>query len=210
MAGAVIGWVMFAGIAGFAIGFIVARLSGDDSKKTDALEAELEKARTEAREYRKQVAEHFAVTAHHFNSMTANYRAIYEHLAKGAQTLCSGEGVGRLSMDASAEKLPEALDENIDQPGQDKSHQAAPEANNGQNDKPLAENSESEMKAGTEADSQQAAAEETAPETHDSTEGSREEIVSEGNPEETQKEIENGPGKGKDSATKKQAAEVKA
>ncbi len=73
--------------AGAAAGYFIA-LKGFD-KQRDKLSDELENARTEIKEQREKVDKHFLKTALLFNRLTDNYREIYEHLATGAQTLCS-------------------------------------------------------------------------------------------------------------------------
>ncbi|VAX03191.1 hypothetical protein MNBD_GAMMA20-485 [hydrothermal vent metagenome] len=73
--------------AGAAAGYFLA-LKGFD-KQRDKLNDELENARTEIKEQREKVDKHFLKTALLFNRLTDNYREIYEHLATGAQTLCS-------------------------------------------------------------------------------------------------------------------------
>ncbi len=73
--------------AGAAAGYFLALQSFD--KQRDKLNDELENARAEIKEQREKVDKHFLKTALLFNRLTDNYREIYEHLATGAQTLCS-------------------------------------------------------------------------------------------------------------------------
>ncbi len=73
--------------AGAAAGYFIALKNFD--KQRDKLNDELENARTEIKEQREKVDKHFLKTALLFNRLTDNYREIYEHLATGAQTLCS-------------------------------------------------------------------------------------------------------------------------
>ena len=73
--------------AGAAAGYFLALQRFD--KQRDKLNDELENARTEIKEQREKVDKHFLKTALLFNRLTDNYREIYEHLATGAQTLCS-------------------------------------------------------------------------------------------------------------------------
>ncbi len=49
--------------------------------KTAEVQAELD-------DYRRQVSEHFKTTAVHFESIGAEYRRLYEHMAAGAGSLC--------------------------------------------------------------------------------------------------------------------------
>ncbi|MGH8583267.1 MAG: YhcB family protein [Gammaproteobacteria bacterium] len=61
-----------------------------DRTRTELEEARamLEETRQEALAYRQQVTEHFSKAADLFNSLTVNYRAVYEHLAKSSYQLC--------------------------------------------------------------------------------------------------------------------------
>lgn len=64
----------------------------------------LRRREEELEAYRGNVAQHFTQTAVLFQSLTANYRVVYEHLAAGAQTLCEGK-VLALTPDALRESL---------------------------------------------------------------------------------------------------------
>jgi len=59
------------------------------TRHRDRLQEDLTKTRAELDEYRKSVDRHFIKTSQLFNRLTDNYREIYEHLAVGAQDLCS-------------------------------------------------------------------------------------------------------------------------
>jgi uncharacterized membrane-anchored protein YhcB (DUF1043 family) len=93
----------------FAGGWVIGRFFSTAAKRIRALKAEieqtkaeleetknqleqtrmtLEQTRNEAAEYRSQVAQHFSKTADLFNTLTLNYRAVYEHLAISAVNLC--------------------------------------------------------------------------------------------------------------------------
>ena len=47
-------------------------------------------------EYRENVSQHFDVTSVLINQMTGKYKEVYEHLASGAQDLCSTEVAEKL------------------------------------------------------------------------------------------------------------------
>ncbi len=95
-------WVLpLLAIAGVAIGFSIGRLSNDGVKRSIRLDQELHEARAELERYRNRVVEHFSTTADLVNQLTADYRAVYEHLAKGAQQL-AGSQVPRLEAIASS------------------------------------------------------------------------------------------------------------
>jgi len=76
-------------IAGFFIGWL-SRTSDGGGK-----DEELERCREELERYRNEVGSHFARTAELVGQMTAQYRAVYEHLAEGAHRL-GGEQATRL------------------------------------------------------------------------------------------------------------------
>jgi len=59
--------------------------------------------RKEFDEYRQNVTAHFARTAEHFQTIGKEYRALYEHMASGADSLCDREETnGRLSFEPQA------------------------------------------------------------------------------------------------------------
>lgn len=55
------------------------------------LENRLERALESRADYEAEVAEHFSQTADLLNKLTSDYRAVYNHLASGADKLCDGE-----------------------------------------------------------------------------------------------------------------------
>ncbi|MGH7961620.1 MAG: YhcB family protein [Candidatus Binatia bacterium] len=109
-------WMWTAWIAAVAI-FLIGLLAGmalsrprkgqGATQRVKELESELHQSREEFAKYRDQVTQHFLQTADLLHAMTANYRAVYEHLADGAQNLCAGQ-VKVLSPAALRERiLPE-------------------------------------------------------------------------------------------------------
>lgn len=82
-------WVLGALIVGGVLGYFLATLLGSDNKRAQALETELEELKAQQDSYRKEVNAHFQETATLFQGMTDQYRAVYDHLARGAQSLCS-------------------------------------------------------------------------------------------------------------------------
>lgn len=68
----------------FLIGYFVSGGRKDNKR----LKKELKENREELKNYRSEVTSHFQETAHKVNALTENYRNVYEHLARGAQTLC--------------------------------------------------------------------------------------------------------------------------
>jgi uncharacterized membrane-anchored protein YhcB (DUF1043 family) len=72
---------------GILLGFIIARRSGKKHALIQELEEQLAQSRKEMEEYRTLVNEHFMKTSELVDQMTASYRAIFMHLANGAQAL---------------------------------------------------------------------------------------------------------------------------
>jgi uncharacterized membrane-anchored protein YhcB (DUF1043 family) len=88
----VIGLALFS--IGLMLGYVLAlhlqrRSSG--GKLASELKAELQ-------EYREQVTEHFSATSDLFQTLTEQYRALYDHLSHGARDLCSPDP-GTLRLD---------------------------------------------------------------------------------------------------------------
>ena len=79
-------------IAGMIIAFLISLLSRR-SNTTEA--AELDEVRNDFDQYKQQVNGHFARTAELVGRMTADYRAVYEHLADSADQLCGPDASGQ-------------------------------------------------------------------------------------------------------------------
>lgn len=77
----------------FCVGVLVgvALRPSQEKERAKELETSLQESRQALVEYRSHVTEHFVHTADLLHAMTANYRAVYEHLANGAQSLCDGQ-----------------------------------------------------------------------------------------------------------------------
>lgn len=89
-------------IAG-AIGFLMGRRTTAGSQQARELEKRLDQVTRDKQLFEDRVTDHFAETATRLNALTENYRAVHEHLAEGANTLCSGNlsvTVGRLGGDS--------------------------------------------------------------------------------------------------------------
>jgi uncharacterized membrane-anchored protein YhcB (DUF1043 family) len=91
-------------VLGFGAGFSVGRTANAAAKQAKALAQELKTVQAELDRQRQQVNEHFTKTGELVNHMTDSYRAVYDHLAKGARSLCSGDAA-RITMITPAEKL---------------------------------------------------------------------------------------------------------
>jgi uncharacterized protein len=94
-------WVV--GMLSFALGTILgcigAYLFLGRNNHTARLQEELGELRERFSDYRDQVSRHFMRTSELVQEMTQSYRAVYEHLATGAQELCEEE-VDAPSLDA--------------------------------------------------------------------------------------------------------------
>lgn len=77
--------------AGLAIGWTLASRKRSKRDVIIDLETRLERALESRADYEADVAEHFAETAQLLNKLTNDYRAVYSHLASGAEKLCDGE-----------------------------------------------------------------------------------------------------------------------
>jgi uncharacterized membrane-anchored protein YhcB (DUF1043 family) len=70
-----------------------------------AAKQEIERVETELQEYRADVVEHFTGTSGLLRDLTVQYRSVYDHLTKGATSLCP-EGSVSLLEGLQAERLP--------------------------------------------------------------------------------------------------------
>lgn len=75
-------------VSGAAVGVLVAGLVLPGPKRVRQLEEELEKVQKDHESYRSGVTAHFKTTAELVGEMTQSYKAVYDHLAYGAQSLC--------------------------------------------------------------------------------------------------------------------------
>lgn len=84
-------WI--AGLLGFllgtTLGIIAAYIAFSRNGKTRQLRAELNDLKERFTDYREQVTQHFMQTSSLVQEMTESYRAVYQHLASGAQYLCN-------------------------------------------------------------------------------------------------------------------------
>lgn len=81
------GLLMFA--LGIGVGFVLTWRIAPRGDRVRELEQELATARAELSAYRDKVNQHFQTTATLFEDMTERYRAVYQHMASSAQTLCA-------------------------------------------------------------------------------------------------------------------------
>ena len=78
-------------VIGMIMGGIATYLSIVRYGRTRELQKELDQLKDRFTDYRDQVTQHFMRTSELVQEMTQSYRAVYEHLANGAQRLCSDE-----------------------------------------------------------------------------------------------------------------------
>jgi uncharacterized membrane-anchored protein YhcB (DUF1043 family) len=76
-------------LIGLVLGCMFTYLLSARHGRTHQLQAELNQLKDNFRDYRDQVTHHFMRTSDLVQEMTQSYRAVYEHLASGAQRLCS-------------------------------------------------------------------------------------------------------------------------
>jgi uncharacterized membrane-anchored protein YhcB (DUF1043 family) len=121
------GFTVFAAFVALVVGFLIGRRSGNARQRIGELQSQLEaveKARefaqasvqaakeeikrveTDLREYRADVVEHFTGTSGLLRDLTVQYRSVYDHLTKGATSLCP-EGSVDLLEGLKSERLPE-------------------------------------------------------------------------------------------------------
>jgi len=87
-------------VVGLLAGALLARLLLPSRRRLRELVSALDEARTELVTYRANVSDHFEKTSELVATMTASYKAVYDHLAVGARTLCQENdalGVGRFA-----------------------------------------------------------------------------------------------------------------
>ena len=101
-------WLILASMFGVGgvFGFVYGRSKADDYTKARQLEQSLKDTQQQFDDYRKEVSTHFSTTADLFNRLTADYKAVFEHLASGSQALCSDQTV-KLTADVPTAKLTE-------------------------------------------------------------------------------------------------------
>lgn len=85
----IIGCLSFA--IGLLLGCIATYLLTGRNDRSRELQAELDDLNQMLADYRGQVTRHFMHTSELVQEMTQSYRAVYEHLAAGAQYLCSDD-----------------------------------------------------------------------------------------------------------------------
>ncbi len=87
--------------AGIAVGALIYHFTRSDGGMSGHVAEELEQLRAENEAYQSNVARHFQRTAELVNNLTESYRDVHEHLAQGAQSLCSEDEALRNQLESS-------------------------------------------------------------------------------------------------------------
>jgi uncharacterized protein len=89
-------WLAAGAVVLFGVGLLIGQRlgrtrQGDARQEAEDLKVALRQNEEDLRQYRAHVTDHFTQTADLVRTLTADYRAVYEHMAAGAQTLCNGQ-----------------------------------------------------------------------------------------------------------------------
>ncbi len=79
-------------VVGLLAGLLLGRRTSPAGQKYREVERKLDQVLQDKKAYEDEVVEHFSDTAKLLNGLTESYRDVHNHLAKGAATLCQGEG----------------------------------------------------------------------------------------------------------------------
>ncbi|MDH5217928.1 MAG: YhcB family protein [Gammaproteobacteria bacterium] len=105
---------LFVGLAiGAAVAYLLTRSDSKLQQRNDELKKQLEEADQGLATYKQEVANHFMKTADLVNNMTDSYRSVHEHLAQGANALCS-EQLGVEQLDIRQTTLLDKSDSIVD------------------------------------------------------------------------------------------------
>ena len=74
---------------GLGLGLLIGRKFSADRQKQRELERHLDRLGQEQKNYQHEVAEHFSDTAKLLRNLAESYRDVHNHLASGAENLCS-------------------------------------------------------------------------------------------------------------------------
>ena len=99
-------------VLGLGIGMLLGRRTSSAGQKYREVERKLDQVLQDKKAYEDDVVEHFTDTATLLNNLTESYRDVHNHLAKGAATLCQGEGpvsLGRLEDGRAGAEIPAHL-----------------------------------------------------------------------------------------------------
>ena len=81
---------------GVIIGVVFSSRLNSSATRVQKLENQIREIKDNNLTYRDNVSDHFSMTADLVQHMTESYREVYQHLASGAQDLCSNEVASKL------------------------------------------------------------------------------------------------------------------
>ena len=81
---------------GVVLGVVFSKRTGGNSNRIKELESQIIAIEERHKQYRGDVSEHFGVTSELVQQMTQSYRDVYQHLAMGAQDLCTSEVANKM------------------------------------------------------------------------------------------------------------------
>jgi uncharacterized membrane-anchored protein YhcB (DUF1043 family) len=81
---------------GIVLGVIFSQRAGANSNRIKELESQIIAIEERHEQYKGDVSEHFDVTSELIQQMTQSYRDVYQHLAMGAQDLCTTEVANKM------------------------------------------------------------------------------------------------------------------
>lgn len=110
MSNLVFAFIVGGGIGGVVGWYLALNARGDKRKVIMDLESQLDQVKQDRADYEAEVSEHFSQTADLLHKLTSDYRAVYTHLADGAEQLCGD----RISISEAALTAPAA--DSIDKP----------------------------------------------------------------------------------------------
>lgn len=123
-------FIIIAGLIIFAgLGIFIGTRISADKRRIRELESELSAARKDMETYRTRVNDHFKKTSELFTRMTDSYKAVYLHLAEGAQSLCTSDASLLKPSDSEFLKVGHAKGGQVGGPGESAGRQTvrAPE-----------------------------------------------------------------------------------
>ena len=110
MSNLVFAFIVGGGIGGVVGWYLALNARGDKRKVIMDLESQLDQVKQDRADYEAEVSEHFSQTADLLHKLTSDYRAVYTHLADGAEQLCGD----RISISEAALTAPAT--DSIDKP----------------------------------------------------------------------------------------------
>jgi uncharacterized membrane-anchored protein YhcB (DUF1043 family) len=81
---------------GVVLGVVFARRLNTTPTRVKELESQVKSLEQNHDQYKDDVSDHFNMSAELIQQMTESYKDVYQHLAMGAQDLCSGEVAEKL------------------------------------------------------------------------------------------------------------------